>query len=126
MNTPVTTTTTAADMAGRVAGRADDAIVGTKRMVEQSARSMQNGLDDLRDTVPGAITRTAQQAEDLARRGIEQARLTADQVRKRAMQAGDMAVERIRADPLKSVLIAAAAGAATALLVQWLMSRRAQ
>ena len=124
MNTPVTTPT--ADMAGRVAGRADEAIIGTKRMVEQSARSMQNGLDGLRDTVPGAITRTAQQAEDLARRGIEQARLTADQVRSRAMQASDMAADRIRTDPLKSVLIAAAAGAATALLVQWLVSRRAQ
>jgi ElaB/YqjD/DUF883 family membrane-anchored ribosome-binding protein len=113
-----------AELGDRAAARADEALLSTKRMAENTARSVQASLDGLRDTVPGAISRAAAEADDLTRRGIERARSAASQVREQAVHAGDITVDRIKADPVKAVLIAAAAGAAAALIVQWLASRR--
>lgn len=77
--------------------------------------------------VPGAVSRAATRAEDLARRGIERARAAADSARDRALDAGDATVHRIRKEPVKAVLIAAAVGAATTLLVQqWRRSRESR
>jgi ElaB/YqjD/DUF883 family membrane-anchored ribosome-binding protein len=73
--------------------------------------------------VPAAVSLAAQ-AENLTRRGIERVRQTAALARDRASQVSDATVERIRADPVKAVILAAAAGAVTALLVQWLSRSR--
>jgi ElaB/YqjD/DUF883 family membrane-anchored ribosome-binding protein len=114
----------AGDVAERLANKAEDAIQGGKRVVAASAQSLQSELDDLNDKVPAAVSRVAARAEDLTRRGIERARQTAAQARERATQVGDATVDRIKAEPVKAVLIAAAAGAATALLLQWLSHSR--
>jgi hypothetical protein len=62
------------DVAERVAHKADDALVGAKRVAANAAQSVQSGLDDLRDRVPGAMSRAAAQCEDLTRRGLDRAR----------------------------------------------------
>lgn len=110
----------ASDMAERAASRADQALVGAKRVASEAERSMQQGIDHLRDSVPGAVSRAAAQAEDLTRRGLERARHAAEDVRHRAVDLGDATVHRIQDEPVKAVLIAAAVGAAATLLVQWL------
>lgn len=114
----------ASDLAERVAAHADDALQTTQRVAASTADSVQTGLDHLREAVPGAISRAASQAEDLARRGVDRARTAANEVRERALRAGDATVHRIQDDPVKAVLIAAAAGALTALVVQWLARPR--
>ena len=62
--------------------------------------------------------------EDLARLGIERARRASGAVRQQAVRMGDQTVGYIKDEPVKSMLIAAAAGAATALVVGWLSRSR--
>jgi ElaB/YqjD/DUF883 family membrane-anchored ribosome-binding protein len=114
----------AGDVAERAARRTDEALLGAKRVAGDTARSVQSGLDELRDRVPGAITRAAAQAEELTRRGVERARHAADDVRHRALDLGDRTVHRIQDEPVKAVLIAAAVGAVATLLVQWMSHSR--
>lgn len=92
----------AGDMAERAAEHADDAL-----------HAVQAGVAGLRERVPEALSRATAQAEDLARRGLE-----------RVAEAGDAARWRIKDEPVKAVLLAAALGAGALLLVQWLSQRR--
>lgn len=77
----------------------------------------------LRDSASQALSRTTAQAEDLARRGIDKARSAAYDMRDRAMRAGDATVSRIQEEPVKAMLVAAAAGALAAMLVRWMTER---
>jgi ElaB/YqjD/DUF883 family membrane-anchored ribosome-binding protein len=120
MNSLHNPSSTTSDYASEVANRADEALLGAKRVADGTARSVQAGLDGLRDSVPGAVTRAAAQAEDMTRRGIERARLAAENAKHRATDLGDATVHRIQDEPVKAMLIAAGIGAAATLLVQWL------
>lgn len=77
----------------------------------------------LRDSASQAVARTSAQAEDMARRGIDKARTAAYDMRERAMRAGDATVSRIQDEPVKAMLVAAAAGALAAMLVRWVTDR---
>ena len=124
MNTdiPSTALNTIDDLAGRAAGQADRAIDATKRATSGALSSMQDSVDSLRTAVPGAIGRAVAQVDDLTRRGMEKARETTAEVRSQVTHASDRTVDYIRDEPVKSVLIAAAAGASIAALIG-LMSR---
>lgn len=124
MNSIHNSPSTTPDYASEAASRTDDALLGARRVADNAARSVQAGLDDLRDRVPGAITRAAAQAEDLTRRGVERARHAADEVRHRATDLSDRTVHRIQDEPVKAVLVAVALGAAATLMVQWLTRSR--
>lgn len=106
--------------AERAANAADDMLEDTRRAASEAARSVHNGIDDLRDSVPATVSRVAAQAEDLTRRGVDRAVEAAHHLRERSAQLGDATVHRIQNQPVKAVMIAAAAGAAIALLTQWL------
>jgi ElaB/YqjD/DUF883 family membrane-anchored ribosome-binding protein len=128
MNHPTDTTPTpalAGDAAERLAEKADDVIRSGKRVVDNSSRALQARLDDLGESVPAAISRVAAQAEDLTRRGLDRARQATVDARDRAAQVADVTIDRIKARPVKAVMISAAAGAAATLLVMWLSRRRA-
>jgi ElaB/YqjD/DUF883 family membrane-anchored ribosome-binding protein len=114
----------ASGLADRAANKADQALVATKRAAETTANAVQSGLDGLRETVPTALTRTAAQADELTRRGIERARHASSAVRERAHLVGDQTVGYIRDEPVKAVLMAAGAGALAALLLGWLNRSR--
>jgi ElaB/YqjD/DUF883 family membrane-anchored ribosome-binding protein len=92
-------------------------------LADQAGEAAREGLQELSETVPSALSRAAAQAEDLAQRGIARARSAAGQVREQYNVATDKTTAYIRDEPLKAVLIAAAAGAATALVASW-VSRR--
>lgn len=92
-------------------------------LADLAADATREGLRELSETVPSALTRAAAQAEDLARRGIARARDAGAQVREQLHSAGDKTTAYIRDEPVKAVLIAAAAGAATALLASWVARR---
>lgn len=111
-------------LADRAARKADQALETTKRVAGDALDSLQDGVHSLRDDLPSALTRTAHQVEDLARRGIERAKQTSANVRDQVSRGGDATRAYIQDEPMKSVVIAAAAGAALALVVSWLGRRR--
>jgi ElaB/YqjD/DUF883 family membrane-anchored ribosome-binding protein len=68
--------------------------------------------------LPDAFSRAAAQVEQLTRNGLDRARHVSQNVKEQALRAGDSTVGYIKDEPVKAVLIAAAAGAALALLVR--------
>ena len=65
----------------------------------------------------------AASVQDLTNRSIERAREMSSQLRDRAYNAGSSTIGYVREQPLKTVLVAVAAGAAIAVLVRLLSSR---
>ena len=110
----------ATDLTDRAANKAEQALQSTKRMGSEAAQAVQNGIDGLRESVPSAISRARSQAEDLTHRGIERARQASASVRDQATRVGDQTVGYIKDEPVKAMLVAAAAGAVAALLIGWL------
>jgi ElaB/YqjD/DUF883 family membrane-anchored ribosome-binding protein len=128
MNTIATSSTEenvdkAADQA---ASKATGVIQSTKRVANGALDSLQHGVDELRQTVPSAFSNAAAQVEDLTRRGLERAKQTSAQVREKVNGASERTVEYIKDEPVKSVLIAAAAGAAMAALIGWVARSRSR
>lgn len=112
------------DLADSAAARTEDAIQSTKKVANDALDALQANVDDLRKAAPTALTRAAGQVEELARRGIERARETSAQVKDQVGRVGDRSVGYVRDEPVKSLLMAAAAGAAVAGLVAWLARPR--
>jgi ElaB/YqjD/DUF883 family membrane-anchored ribosome-binding protein len=117
--TPADTTTNLADQA---AGRADQAIKSTQRVANEALDSLSESVNSASQRVSPMINRATEQATAFAQRSLEAVRNGSQQVRDKAMHASDASASYIRNDPIKSVLIAAAAGAALMALVS-LVSR---
>jgi hypothetical protein len=105
--------------ADRAAEHAEGAIEKTRVATNHAFDALQARVDDLREGVPSTLSRMATQVDEIARRGIDRARETSVTVKDKVAQAGDRSVGYIRDEPVKSVLIAAAAGAALAALIGW-------
>lgn len=112
------------DMADQAAAKADEALKSTRSAANRTLDSLESGVDSLRETVPNAFSRAAAQVEELTRRGVERAREASLGMRDQVHRASDRTVGYIKDEPVKSVLIAAATGAAVALLVGWAMRSR--
>jgi ElaB/YqjD/DUF883 family membrane-anchored ribosome-binding protein len=127
MNKPQITSQ-AADQANNTAERlaesADQALKSTRRTANDTLDQVESAVDSARGSVQPVIAKLASQAETLARRGLDAVRDGASQVRERATGFGDMTVRYVRDEPVKSVLIAAATGAALVALVSLINSRR--
>jgi len=63
------------------------------------------------------LARAGEQASELAQRGVDAVRERSLQVRDQALRASDNTVNYIRDEPVKAVLIAAAAGAVLMALI---------
>ena len=74
----------------------------------------------MRDRAVPAIDRLSSQAENAARRGMDAVRETSAQLRERATRVSDSTVGYIQEQPVRSMLIAAAAGAALMALLSLL------
>jgi ElaB/YqjD/DUF883 family membrane-anchored ribosome-binding protein len=70
------------------------------------------------------LQRALSDAGELARQGIAKAQQAGQSMREQVGRASDSTVSYIKEEPVKAVLIAAAAGAAIAALASWLGSRR--
>ena len=86
--------------------------------------SIRQGLRQVRDAVPQQLSRAAHRAEDLARAGIDKARAAGSAVAHKAQDLGERTTDYVREKPTQALLMAAAAGAATTLLVGWALRRR--
>lgn len=67
---------------------------------------------DLNDNIHHEAGRWAEQAREAARQSVQALRERADHVRSQAVDMGDRTVRYVRDEPIKSMLFAAAAGAA--------------
>ena len=97
-------------------------------LVEQAVKSTQRSAGEALDSLSGAISEVRQQTEPLLERtgekislmahsGVEHVLDASRHLREQALQTSQSSVEFIKEKPVKSILIAAAAGAALMALV---------
>ncbi len=96
----------------------------TAQKAEQVGAAAEHAVQQVRERVLPAAVRLASQAEDMAHRGVEAVRESGEHLRQRALQASDRSIGYVREEPVKAVLIAAAAGAALMALTRYLSQRR--
>ena len=110
-------------LADRLATQADNAVQSVRQTADGLRTGLQNGLHRIEDTVPPALNHAAEQVDDMAQRGLAQARQAGVQVRESARHARDSTLGYVQHDPLKALLMAAAAGAVLATVTGWLSRR---
>ena len=91
---------------------------------ERLADRATDAMHAVRVRVVPTASRLASQAEDLAHRSADALLDRGYQLRDRAADFGDRSVRYVKDEPVKSVLIAAAAGAALIAVLALLGSRR--
>lgn len=124
--TTTSSTQKAADAAHEIADEAlttaKGAVKATRQAANASLDKAEKGLRVLRDEVDPAIDDLAARAQDWATRGIGYCADTTQRARRQFHRAADATAHYVTEQPAKSLLLAAAAGAALAML--WTSSRR--
>jgi len=110
-------------VADQAAQGADNAIKATQRTAHEAIDQLSDKASELRDRAAPIINRVATQAEQLARRSADAVRDTSQQLRDRAARVSDSTLGYVKDEPVKSILMAAAAGAALMALFS-LLARR--
>ena len=113
---------TAHQVADDVLGTASDAVQSTRKMANDSLDKAASGVQRLHEGVDPLIDDLAAKAQDLASRGISYCAETSERARRQFNQATDATCRYVSEQPGKSMLIAAAAGAALASAV--MLTRR--
>ncbi len=96
---------------------ADQAIAATQRTANDVIDKVHDKVDGLRESANGAFVRAASQMDEVARRGVERALQVSADARTQLNRASERTVVYIQDQPVKSVVIALAAGAALATLL---------
>ena len=120
MNTPYTAKPLAQDasnFAEHAADSATSAIRSTQNVANAALDSLSDKVESVRDQASPLINRLSAKAEAAASRGAEVVRETSAQLREKALRAQDTTVGYIKDEPVKSMLIAAATGAALMALI---------
>ena len=104
----------------QVALSADDAIKSTQRVANGALDGLAGGVESLRHQVTPLLNDVGERASTMAHRSMVAVRESTQQLRDRAVRASDSTVAYIKDEPVKSVLIAAAAGAALVVLLSLL------
>ena len=112
----------ASGFADQAADTANSAIRSTQNVTNAAFDRLSDKVESARDQAAPLINRLSTQAEAAARRGADAVRETSAQLREKALRAQDTTVGYIKDEPIKSMLIAAATGAALMALVS-LMGR---
>jgi ElaB/YqjD/DUF883 family membrane-anchored ribosome-binding protein len=99
------------------AASADHAIKATQRVTNDALNSLSGSVQDMRSQATPLLNRSGEQIGALAQRGMDAVRDTSQQLRDKALHASDATVSYIKDEPVKSMLIAAAAGAALMALI---------
>ena len=107
----------ASRVSANVAEQADKAIVATQHAAEVATTRLNQGLDNLREELPFALSRAGASADALLAEGAERFRESADALRRRAEPMQRQAEAYIRQKPLQSMLLAAGVGAVITLLL---------
>ncbi|MBS0448608.1 MAG: hypothetical protein JSR59_22020 [Proteobacteria bacterium] len=118
-------THTTSNVVDQAADSAHTAIRATQDAANGALDRLSNRVDTIRDTASPKLDRWSAQAEAAARRSVEALRDTSQHVRESALRASDATIGYVKDEPVKSMLIAAATGAALmGLLTLMMRSRR--
>ncbi len=109
-------------LADQAAKSADQAIRSTQRVANEALDGLAGSVQDLRQQAAPLLNRVSEQAGVMAQRGVDAVRDGSAQLREKALQAQDTTVSYIKDEPVKAMLIAAAAGAALMAMLS-LMTR---
>jgi ElaB/YqjD/DUF883 family membrane-anchored ribosome-binding protein len=104
--------------------QADSALKSGQRTMHEAVDSLSDTAQDFKDQAAPVLNRVAAKAEELARRSADVMRDRSEAIRERALRSSDATIGYIKDEPLKSILIAAAAGAALMALVTLLGRNR--
>lgn len=110
-------------LADDVLQSAQDAVQSTRKAANHSLEKAEEGVRALRGQADPVIDDLAARAQELAARGIGYCANTTARARRQVQLAADATTRYVAEQPGKSLVIAAASGAALATLVLW-MSRR--
>jgi ElaB/YqjD/DUF883 family membrane-anchored ribosome-binding protein len=99
------------------AASAEHAIKATQRVTNDALNSLSGSVQDIRSQAAPLLNRGSEQIGALTQRGLDAVRDTSQQLRAKALHASDATVGYIKDEPVKSMLIAAAAGAALMALI---------
>jgi ElaB/YqjD/DUF883 family membrane-anchored ribosome-binding protein len=102
----------------------DRCVQDAKQLAVDAKQTLSQQVGDMRAETTNAISHAAQGAQDMVHRGVDSARDAVSHARDGVAELRDQTARRVQADPIKAILIAAAAGAATALLLQWVAHAR--
>ena len=119
MNTP-----TPSQLVESATDSAQMAVDQIDKAAQDVHQSLANGAHKAINGAKPVMERLAKDAESIARRGLDSARDTSRQLRERAAQASDTTVKYIQDEPVKAMLIAAAAGAALVTVISLLSRSR--
>jgi ElaB/YqjD/DUF883 family membrane-anchored ribosome-binding protein len=114
----------ASAMIDTAAKDADHALHSLKSNTNSAIDGFAAGLNDLSDQAAPLLRGATEQASAMAHRGVDAARHSSAQIREAARQASDTTVSYIKHEPVKSMLIAAATGAALMALISLMNSTR--
>ena len=95
----------------------EHAMQSAPGVADETLDKLSSSAQDLRDEVSPLLERASEQASALAQRGVDAVRDRSVQVRDQAMRASNSTLNYIKDEPVKTVLIAAAAGAALMALL---------
>ncbi len=116
---------TAKTLADDVLATAQDAVHSTRTAANNSLEKAEEGVRSLRSQTDPVIDDLAARAQELASRGIGYCAETSARARRQIQHAADATTQYVTEQPGKSMVIAAASGAALATLVLWMSRRRA-
>ena len=97
---------------------AGDAIKSTRRAASQALDTMADTAKDVRSDIAPSVKRAAEHAKALGQIGMEAVRDGSVQLRGHAKRASETTVAYIKDEPVKAMVIAAAAGAALMALLR--------
>ena len=110
-------TDTTTPMIDRASQAADQAIKSTQNAASQTVDRVAGAMQGLRNDALPVLNHAVEGASAFAHRGVDSVREASHQLRLKAERASESTAGYIRHDPIKSVLIAAATGAALMALV---------
>jgi ElaB/YqjD/DUF883 family membrane-anchored ribosome-binding protein len=113
-----------ANLVDQAALQAEHAIASTRRLANEAMDGLSGSVEGLRSSAAPALSRVAEQAGAFTQSGVDAVLNGSHHLADKARQASDGTVRYIQHEPLKSVLIAAATGAALMALVSLVAGRR--
>ena len=119
-HTPVST------LAEQATHSAEHAIDSGQRVAAAGLDSLSSNVQDIRHQASPMIERASERVSDLVHRGTSRVRGATHQLQERAHKVSNSTVNYVRDEPVKSVLIAAATGAALVAVASLVRRARAR
>jgi ElaB/YqjD/DUF883 family membrane-anchored ribosome-binding protein len=108
---------TGSNLADQAGQSAENGLRAAQRTANDVLGHLSESVSDLQSKASPMLNRVTSQAETMARQSMDAMRDSTAQMRERALRASDQTVGYIKDEPVKSMLIAAATGAALMALL---------